>query len=158
MNHSNYLLLAFLIGVVCGLRALTAPAVTSWAAHLGWINLAASPLKFMSSMITVTFFTLLAIVELITDQLPSTPARTKPGGLIPRIVLGALCGATVTSAGSQSLALGAALGALGGIAGAFGGYQVRTRLVKALSVPDFVIAVLEDALAISSAIFLLWRF
>lgn len=158
MNHSNYLLLAFLIGVVCGLRAMTAPAVTAWAAHLGWINLASSPLKFMSSMITVSFFTLLAIVELVTDQLPTTPARTKPTGLIPRILLGGLCGATITSAGSQSLGLGAVLGAVGGIVGAFAGYQARTGLVKALGVPDFVIAVLEDALAISAGIFLLWRF
>jgi uncharacterized membrane protein len=158
MNHSNLLLLAFLIGVVGGLRALTAPAVTSWAAHLGWINLAVSPLKFMSSMITVAFFTLLAIVELVTDQLPTTPARTKPAGLIPRVLLGALCGATITSSGQQSLALGAVVGAVGGIVGAFAGYQARTGLVKALGVPDYVIAVLEDALAISAAIFLLWRF
>lgn len=158
MTHSNIMLLALFIGFVCGLRAMTAPAVTAWAAHLGWINLAASPLKFMSSMITVAFFTLLAVIELITDQLPTTPARTKPAGLIPRILLGGLCGATVTSSASQSLALGAVLGAVGGLVGAFAGYQARTGLVKALGVPDFVIAVLEDAFAISAGIFLLWRF
>src|ERR1700690_2045753 len=118
MEHSNALLFAFLIGVVAGLRALTAPAVTSWAAHLGWLNLANSPLKFMASMITVVFFTILALVELVTDQLPSTPARTKPAGLIPRILLGGLCGGAVASAGGQSLALGAVLGAVGGVIGA----------------------------------------
>jgi uncharacterized membrane protein len=158
MEHPQVLLLAFLIGVVGGLRALTAPAVTSWAAHLGWLNLANSPLKFMSSMITVVFFTILACVELVTDQLPSTPARTKPAGLVPRILLGGLCGATVASAGGQALALGAVLGAVGGVVGAFAGYEVRTRLVKALGVPDFVIAVLEDAVAIGGGLFLLSRF
>jgi uncharacterized membrane protein len=158
MEHPQVLLFAFLIGVVCGLRALTAPAVTAWAAHLGWLNLANSPLRFMSSMITVVFFTLLACVELVTDQLPSTPARTKPAGLVPRILLGGLCGATVASAGGQSLAIGAVLGAVGGIAGAFAGYEVRTRLVKALGVPDFVIAVLEDAVAIGGGLFMLSRF
>jgi uncharacterized membrane protein len=158
MEHPQVLLLAFLIGVVGGLRALTAPAVTSWAAHLGWLNLAHSPLKFMSSMITVVFFTILACVELVTDQLPSTPARTKPAGLVPRILLGGLCGATVASAGGQALALGAVLGAVGGVVGAFAGYEVRTRLVKALGVPDFVIAVLEDAVAIGGGLFLLSRF
>ena len=158
MEHSQVLLFAFLIGVVCGLRALTAPAVTAWAAHLQWLNLAASPLKFMASIITVTIFTLLACVELVTDQLASTPARTKPAGLVPRILLGGLCGATVASAGGQSLALGAVLGAVGGIVGAFAGYEVRTRLVKALGVPDFVIAVLEDAVAIGGGLFLLSRF
>ena len=80
MEHSNALLFAFLIGVVAGLRALTAPAVTSWAAHLHWLNLADSPLRFMASIITVVIFTILACVELVADQLPSTPARTKPGG------------------------------------------------------------------------------
>jgi uncharacterized membrane protein len=158
MEHPQVLLFAFLIGVVGGLRALTAPAVTSWAAYLGWLNLVNSPLKFMASMITVVFFTILALVELVTDQLPSTPARTKPAGLIPRILLGGLCGAAVASAGGQSLALGAVLGAVGGVAGAFAGYEVRTRLVKALGAPDFVIAVLEDAVAIGGGLLLLSRF
>ncbi len=158
MEHPQVLLFAFLIGVVGGLRALTAPAVTSWAAYLGWLSLANSPLKFMGSMITVVFFTILACVELVTDQLPSTPARTKPAGLIPRILLGGLCGAAVASAGGQSLALGAVLGAVGGVAGAFAGYEVRTRLVKAFGVPDFVIAVVEDAVAIGGGLLLLSRF
>jgi uncharacterized membrane protein len=158
MEHPGVLLVAFLIGVIGGLRALTAPAVTSWAAHLQWLNLLNSPLRFLGSMITVAIFTILACVELVTDQLPSTPARTKAGGLVPRILLGGLCGAAVASAGGQSLALGSVLGAVGGIVGAFAGYEVRTRLVGALSVPDFVIAVLEDAVAIGGGLFLLSRF
>jgi uncharacterized membrane protein len=158
MNHSQVLLFAFLVGVVGGLRAMSAPAVTAWAAHLGWLNVAATPLKFMGSMITVAIFTILAIVELVTDQLPSTPARTKPAGLIPRIVLGGLCGASVAAAGGQSLLIGSLLGAVGGIVGAFAGYEVRTRLVKALGVPDFVIAVAEDIVAIGGGLFLLSRF
>ena len=76
MDHSQVLLFAFLIGVVAGLRALTAPAVTCWAAHLHWLNLDHSALSFMSSTAAVAIFTVLACVELITDQLPSTPART----------------------------------------------------------------------------------
>ena len=39
MTHVLVLLLALLIGVVAGLRALTAPAVVAWAAFLGWIDL-----------------------------------------------------------------------------------------------------------------------
>ena len=37
---TNYIFaLAFGIGVVAGLRALTAPAVVSWASYLGWLSL-----------------------------------------------------------------------------------------------------------------------
>jgi uncharacterized membrane protein len=158
MSPLQVLLLAFLIGVVAGLRSLTAPAVAAWAAHLHWLHLHGTPLAFMGSTAAVAIFTLLAVVELVADKLPSTPSRTKPPGLIARIVLGGLSGATVAAAGQQAFALGAVLGAIGGLLGAFAGYQVRTRLVKALKVPDFVIALLEDAVAIASGLSMVSRF
>jgi uncharacterized membrane protein len=158
MAPNLVLLLAFLIGVVSGLRSLTAPAAVAWAAHRGWINLNHTPFQFMGSTAAVVIFTLFAGVELVADQLPSAPSRTAPPGLIARIVLGALCGAAIAVPGAQSITLGAVLGAAGGVAGAFGGYQVRTRLVKALKVPDFVIATLEDAVAIGAGLFLVSRF
>jgi uncharacterized membrane protein len=157
MHSSQVLLFAFLIGVVAGLRSLTAPAVTCWAAHLHWLKIDHTPLSFMASPVAVGTFTLLACAELVADQLPSTPARTQPPGLIARLLTGGLSGAAVAISAGQSLALGGVLGAIGGIAGAFAGYQVRTRLVKALKVPDFVIAVLEDAVAIGGGLLLLWR-
>src|ERR1700719_2413427 len=126
MTPSEVFLLAFLFGVIAGLRSLTAPAVVAWAAHRDWLNLHNSPLSFMGSTAAVIVFTLLALGELVADQLPSTPSRTDPPGLIARILLGGLSGAAVAASGSQSMALGAAVGVAGGIAGAFGGYQVRT--------------------------------
>ncbi len=158
MNPTTILLLAFAIGVIAGLRALTAPAVVAWAAHRNWLHLHGTPLSFMGAGLAVLIFTLFAVVELITDQLPSTPARTKPMGLVPRLITGGLSGAAVAVSGGQGLALGAVLGALGGIVGAFAGYEVRTRSVKALSVPDFVIAILEDAVAIGGGLLIVTRF
>src|ERR1700730_8666999 len=152
------LLLAFAIGIIAGLRSLTAPAVVAWAAHRGWLNLHGASLSFMGSTAAVTIFTILALVELVADQLPSTPARTKPPGLIARIVLGGLSGAAVAVAGGQSLTIGSILGAAGGVIGAFAGYQVRTGLVRALKVPDIVIAVLEDLVAVAGALFVVTRF
>jgi uncharacterized membrane protein len=152
------LLLAFAIGVVAGLRSLTAPAVVAWAAHLGWLNLHGSPLAFMGSAWAVGIFTLLALVELVADQLPTTPARTAAVGLTARIVMGALTGACLGVAGGASLLLCALLGAIGGIAGAFGGYQARVGLVRALGVPDFVVAVLEDLVAIGLGLIIASRF
>jgi uncharacterized membrane protein len=158
MAHPHALLFAFLIGVITGLRSLTGPAVTSWAAHLRWLDLAPSPVRFMSSIITVSIFTLLAFTELVADKLPSTPARTAPPGLIARLSMGVLSGATVASAGAGSLAIGGLLGAAGSLAAAFAGMEVRKRLVKSLGVPDFVIAVLEDVVAIGGGLLLLSRF
>lgn len=158
MSFSTVLISAFLIGFVCGLRALTAPAIVAWAAHRNWIDLSNTPLHFMSATAAVAIFTLLALGEFIADQLPSAPNRTDPSGLIPRIILGALCGAAILASEAQSIALGSLLGAAGGVAGAFSGYQARTRLVKILKIPDFAIATLEDAIAIGAGIFVVSRF
>jgi uncharacterized membrane protein len=76
MNSGLALLLAFAIGVVAGLRSMTAPAIVAWAAHLGWIKLSGSRLAFMGSAWAVGIFTLGALGEFVADQLPTTPART----------------------------------------------------------------------------------
>ncbi len=56
--------MAFGVGVAAGLRSLSPPAVVAWAAHLGWLNLSDSPLRFMASTIAVVIFSLLAVFEL----------------------------------------------------------------------------------------------
>jgi uncharacterized membrane protein len=158
MSLFPVLLLSFLIGVVAGLRSLTAPAVVAWAAHRRWLQLRYSPLAFLHSRAAWIIFAALALAELVVDKLPATPGRTQPPGLIARFFTGGLSGAALSVAGAHSLALGAILGAIGGIVGAFTGYQVRTRLVSALKVPDFVIAVLEDAVAIGGSLLIVSRF
>src|SRR6266550_4018038 len=57
--------LAFLIGVVAGLRAMTPPAAVSWAARLGWLHLENTWLAFLGYAATPYIFTLAAIGELI---------------------------------------------------------------------------------------------
>jgi uncharacterized membrane protein len=141
-------LLAIGIGIVAGLRSLTAPAIVSWGAHLGWINLHDSPLSFMGSPIAVGIFTLLAIVELVADKLPNTPARTAPVGLIARIIMGGLCGACLYAAGAASPIPGAVFGIIGALIGTFAGYHIRRALVSKLNVKDILIAVPEDIIAI----------
>ena len=94
------LLLAFLIGLFAGLRALTAPAATAWAAHLGWLKLQ-GVLALIGSTPSVAIFTILAVLELVADKLPKTPSRTSPPGLIARIVMGGLTGACVAAGGGE---------------------------------------------------------
>ncbi len=151
------LVLSFLIAVFSGLRSLTPAAVTAWAAHLGWLKLPHA-LSWIGTTPAVALFSVLALVELVLDKLPMTPSRTAPRGLIARILMGGLTGACVAASGAQMAALGAVLGVVGGIVGCFGGYQARTRLVKALGTPDFVVAVLEDLLAIGGSLFVVSQF
>jgi len=158
MNLEFVLLLAFGIGVVTGLRSLTAPAVVAWAAHLGWINLSGSHFAFMSSIWVVALFTVGALGEFVADQLPNTPSRTAPVGLTVRIIMGLLTGACLGVAGGASLGLAALVGAIGAIAGAFGGYHARVGLVRALRVPDIAIAIPEDLIAIGLGLLVVSRF
>jgi uncharacterized membrane protein len=158
MNPAYVLLLAFLIGVTDGLRSMTAPAIVAWAANRRWLDLHNSPLAFMGSTAAVAVWTVVALGELVVDKLPSTPKRTKLLGLIARSVLGGLSGAALAAAAAQAIALGAIFGAAGGIVGAFAGYEVRTRLVHALRVPDFVIALFEDGVAVAGGLLIVTRF
>ena len=152
------LLLAFGIGVVVGLRSMTASAVVAWAAHMGWISLSGSPLAFMGSVWAVAIFTLGGLAEFVADQLPTPPARTTAVPLTARVVMGLLTGACLGAARGASPWLGALIGAIGAIAGAFCGYQARVRLVRALHVPDIAIAIPEDLVAIGLGLLLVSRF
>jgi uncharacterized membrane protein len=151
------LLFAFLIGFFAGLRSLTAPAATAWAVHLGWLKLQ-RPLSLIGSLPSVVILTLLAVGELVADKLPNTPNRTSPIGLIARIVTGGVAGACVAAGGGQGALPGALLGAVGGVVGCFGGYQARTRLVKALGTRDIYVALLEDLIAVAGSLWVVSRF
>jgi uncharacterized membrane protein len=151
------LMLCFLIGCVAGLRAMMAPAIICAAAYLHWIRLDGTPLAFLNTLAALSIFTLFAIAELAMDKLPNTPARTSRMGLIARAITGALCGAALAASGGRSLGVGALLGVAGAIGGAFAGYYVRTGLVTQMDLPDFVVAVIEDLLAISGGLFVASR-
>ena len=158
MNPAFALVLAFAIGVVAGLRSMTAPAVVAWAARLGWIHLSGSPLAYIGSTWVVAFCSLGAVGEYIADKLPNAPARTAAIGLTARIVTGAASGACLAVAGGASLGLGGLLGVIGAIVGAFGGYRARVGLVRTLNCSDFAIAIPEDLIAIGLGLLLVSRF
>ncbi|TJW47079.1 MAG: DUF4126 domain-containing protein [Mesorhizobium sp.] len=138
--------LALLIGVIAGLRAMTAPAAVAWGAWLGWLPAAGTWAGFMGHWIAVGIFTILAIVELVTDQLPSTPSRKVPQQFGARIIMGAFTGAVLGATGSITIG-GVIAGALGAVVGTLGGAQVRARLAAAIG-KDLPAALIEDAVAI----------
>jgi uncharacterized membrane protein len=147
------LITAPLIGVVAGLRTMTAPAAVSWFAYLGWLKLEGTWLAFLGYSVTPYILSLLAIAELVADQLPSTPSRKVPMQFGARIVSGALSGAAIGSPAGVWTG-GLIAGAIGAVAGTFGGYEFRTRLVAATGGRDTPIALLEDAIAVGGAFLL----
>ena len=145
--------LPFLIGAVAGLRSLTAPAAVSWAARLGWLPLAGTSLAFLGFAATPYILTVLAVGELVNDKLPRTPSRKAPAPFIARLVTGALCGAALGAAGHALLG-GLVAGALGAVVGTLGGFEFRGRLVSAFGGNDLPVALLEDAVAIGGALWI----
>jgi len=143
-------LFALLIGIVAGLRAMTAPAMVSWAANFGWLDLSGTWPAFFGNVWTRWILTAFALGELITDQLPSTPSRTIPVQFAARIATGALSGAAV-GAGSGAIVGGLIAGIFGAIIGTLGGREFRARLAKAFG-GDRPAALVEDAVAIVGAL------
>jgi uncharacterized membrane protein len=158
MTPSIALFLMFAIGMIAGLRALTAPAVVCWAAHLGWLNLQNSHLAWMGSTAAVAIFSILALAEIINDKLPATPSRLAPPSLAIRSVTGAFSACGLAFAAGQSWLVAIVLGVIGALAGSFVGYYVRHQIVVGLKIPDFPVALLEDAIAIGCGLLIVSRF
>ncbi len=146
----NAWLLALLIGVVAGLRTMTAPTAVSWAAQLGWLDLRDTWLAFLGYAWTPWIMSALAIAELVADQLPSTPSRTVPMQFGARVVSGALSGAAIGAA-AGSVGGGLVAGIVGAVAGTLGGHAIRARLAAAFG-SDRPAAFIEDAAAIGGAL------
>jgi uncharacterized membrane protein len=146
---STTLVIALLMGIVAGLRTLTAPAAVSWAARLGRLNVAPTGFAFLGYALTPWILTVLAAVELITDQLPTTPSRTVPVQFGARILTGGSSGAAVGAA-RGALAAGLVAGVVGAVIGTFGGRAFRRRLAADFG-NDHPAAFVEDAIAIGGA-------
>ncbi|MEI7915089.1 MAG: DUF4126 family protein [Mycobacteriaceae bacterium] len=151
MTHALVLLLALLIGVVAGLRTFTAPAVLAWAAALHWINLNGTWASWMGHWATVAVLTVVAVVELISDKMPTLPSRKSAPQFLARIASGAFSGAVLGTAwGYKWGSLGA--GMIGAVLGTIGGYEARTRLVAATGGKDRSVALGEDVIAAAAGI------
>jgi uncharacterized membrane protein len=147
MTQVIVIVLAVLIGVIAGLRALTAPAVVAWGAFLGWIDVDGKWSEWVAHPITVTVLTIFLLVELVTDQLPKTPSRKTPPQFITRLLTGAFAGAVIGSASHHTF-IGTGAGIIGAVLGTLGGAEARSRLVAANGGKDRPVAVGEDIVAV----------
>lgn len=122
---------AALIGAVCGMRTFTGPAVLALRGRM------AGPVR-----LPLTAF---AVGEAVGDKTAIVPARTSAPSLGARMLSGALSGRAL--AGPP----GVVLGALGALAGTFGAYRARAALTELTGLPDPLLGVAEDAVAVAAA-------
>ncbi|MEH2072341.1 MAG: hypothetical protein V7K47_30020 [Nostoc sp.] len=133
------LISAFVLGLVAGLRAFTAPAAL-FLARGGIVG------------IILVFF---AVAELIGDMVPQIPSRTSPPALIARILSGGIVGWIIAGANSSFALVGAVIGVLGALIGAYGGRAVRIAAIERIgAIPS---ALIEDVVAIALAAFVVTR-
>lgn len=97
-------------------------------------------------------FVVAGVGELVGDKLPATPSRIAPGPLVGRVAAGAVVGLAVADPGHGGSRLaGAVVGALGALAGSWLFYLARKSVVDRTGLPDLVVALVEDAVTVSSS-------
>lgn len=115
---------------------MTGPAVVSWRAR--------DPARLAIAG--------LALGELIADKLPTTPSRTIPPALVFRALSGGYAGRSVARIFAADVNWGAGAGAVGAIVAAYAGMALRAGIVRSTGLPDPIVALAEDAVAIRGAI------
>jgi len=150
------LLYCFLLGCVTGLRTMSGPALVCWGIHLGWLTVSGSPLAFLASPVLLVVFSMLAAGELVGDKLPQIPNRTAPGPLVARMVFGGMSGWVLAQSGHATVVAGIGCAVAGAVIGAFAGFYAR-RAITRRGVKDFPVALVEDAIAVGSGLFLISR-
>ena len=139
-----------LLGITAGLRAATPLAAVSIGAYLGWIDLSGTWASFVGNVFVAFILTIVAIAELVTDQLPTTPSRKAPQQFSARVISGAVVG-MVVGLPSGNWIFGLVIGAIGAVIGTLGGAEARARLAAAFH-RDLPAALIEDVVAIVVAL------
>ena len=153
LEMMTWLIAIPLLGLVTGLRTMTAMAVLCWFAYAGHLPVDGTWAFWSGKLVTAIVFTLLAIGEYIVDKLPKTPDRTAPGPLAARLVFAGLVGAIVAAGLNGSGIEGVILCVGGALVGAFAGFLIRREIVARLKCKDWPVALVEDASAILGAVF-----
>jgi uncharacterized membrane protein len=147
---TSLLLRCGLLGVVAGLRSQF-PAAALAAAGL---EAPRGPFALLGSSGGRRAAYLAAAGEIVVDKLPVTPDRVEVRGLLARAASGAVAGGVLAAATGRRgarVVLPVLAGSAGAYLGSWGGFSGRRALVAATGLPDPVVAVAEDALAIGLA-------
>src|SRR5947209_5223794 len=117
------------LGVVAGLRSMTAPAALTWAASRGMLR-RGGPTNLLRRPRAFTVAAAMAIGEMVVDKTPIAPARTIAPSLAWRIASGALVGGTLCASRRKPVAWGAVAGGLGALAGTYAGFYLRRKVAQ----------------------------
>jgi len=138
------------LGAVSGLRTLQGLAWVSRDLSSRRLPRRASQLeRWLAAPGVARVLAGLAAGELASDKLPGIPDRTSAPPLLGRAMAGAVVGAI--AAGRDRQPVGAAVGAGAAVAATFAGWFLRRELGRLTPVPDAVVALAEDALAVGLA-------
>jgi uncharacterized membrane protein len=151
----SWMLAIPVLGFANGLRTMTPIAVLCWFAYLHHLPIRHSWAFWTANLVAAVVFTVFALGEYIGDKLPKTPARTAPFPLSARVIFGGLVGAIAATALKGAALEGIILGAIGALLGSFAGYHIRRDLVQRTGLPDWVVAVCEDGVAVLLSVFAL---
>ena len=149
----TWLLAIPLLGLSTGLRSMTPIAVLCWYANVGALSVDGTWAHWIGKPFVAILFTVFAVGELVADKLPKTPNRIAIGPLTVRLIFGGLVGAIAAASLKGPGLEGVVLSVIGTVIGAFSGYMVRRDLVASLDCADWKIAVPEDIIAITAALF-----
>jgi len=147
---TSLLLRSGLLGVAAGLRS----SIPAAALAVGGLEPESGALALLATRGARRAAVLAAAGELLVDNHPVTPDRVENRGLISRVASGALAGAMLASATGvrgTRLALPVLAGAGGAYLGSWGGFTARRALRAGTGVPDPVVAVAEDVVAVGLA-------
>jgi uncharacterized membrane protein len=134
------------LGVVAGMRSLSAPALLSQRLSQDTGVVGGRIERVLSSKAGAWTLAVLALGELVGDKLPQTPARIAPPALALRLLSGAVVGAALARRDKRPVLGPVLVGAAGALASAFAFYALRKLATQRLRVPNVVAGLLEDAL------------
>ena len=139
-----------LMGVVTGMRSMTALAVLCWFAWLrllpetGWA-------AWSATLAAAIVLGLCALGEYAGDLSSRAPSRTTALPMSVRVLFGGVAGALCAHALSDPAAGGVVFGVVGVPIGAYGGVRLRVWLAKKVG-RDWPVGVGESAVALGLAV------
>jgi uncharacterized membrane protein len=155
-SQRSTLIQAIGLGVLAGMRSLSAPAVVSQhLSHHHAPDSLGTPLNFLAKPQIANLLKVPAAGELVLDKLPMTPSRIEFPAIFGRIGSGAVVGATLYRAHGKNLFIGLVVGALSALASTYAAYYLRRTLGEQFDIPDLALGIAEDALVVAGSLALL---